>query len=369
MSFIGLLPRARFDSLIDILIAMGAQCLGPVIQDGAIVYAPVRSSAEFPQGLHDQQSPGSYRLITDNTPRWFAWANGPQALKPLLFAPEEKLWQVKRDPSGQLEFETHVPPANLTAVIGVRACDLAALALQNKHFLGGNEPDPAYAIRYQHLIVIAVNCTHPAATCFCHVTGDGPTASENYDILLDELDEGFAVRIGSVRGKEIANQLSLESLTAAHLAAIDKANVTARQQFTRRLPETDIPDLLFSQQESRRWLEVGERCLSCGNCTSVCPTCFCHHTIEEPALDGTHSERWRQWNSCFSQRHSYIHGITLRQETRFRYRQWLTHKFASWVPQYGRSGCVGCGRCITWCPVGIDVTEELQHFAEDARNA
>jgi sulfhydrogenase subunit beta (sulfur reductase) len=369
MSFIGLLPRARFDSLIDTLTEMGAECLGPTIQDGAIVYAPIDSSSDFPQGIHDQQSPGSYKLTTDNSPRWFAWANGPQALKPLLFAPEEKLWQVERDATGHLEFKAHAPPKKVTAVIGVRACDLAALALQNKHFLDRSEPDPAYATRYQHLIVIAVNCTHPAATCFCHVTGDGPTASEHYDILLDELDEGFAVIIGSIKGKEIVDQLNLQPITDTQVAAIDTAHNTARQQFTRQLPQTDIPDLLFSQQESGQWHDIGERCLSCGNCTSVCPTCFCHHTIEEPALDGTHSERWRQWNSCFSQRHSYIHGITLRQETRFRYRQWLTHKFASWVSQYGRSGCVGCGRCITWCPVGIDVTEELQRFAEDAGHA
>ena len=369
MSFIGLLPRSHFDSLIDTLTSMGARCLGPSVQDGAIVYTTVNSSDEFPQGVHDHQSPGSYTLSTDNSPRWFAWANGPQALKPLLFAPEELLWRVKRNQTGGLEFESHVPEPQLTAVIGVRACDLAALALQNKHFLAGLEADPAYAARYQHLIVIAVNCTHPAATCFCQATGDGPTASEDYDLLLDELEEGFAIQIGSVKGKEIVEKLKLQPLTASQLATIDNAHTAARQQLERQLPATDIPELLFQQQESRHWHTIGARCLSCGNCTAVCPTCFCHHSIEEPALDGTHSARLRQWNSCFSQRHSYIHGITLRQETRFRYRQWLTHKFASWVSQYGRSGCVGCGRCITWCPVGIDVTEELHRFAEDAAHA
>ena len=369
MSFIGLLPRIRFDSLIDTLASMGAQCLGPTVKDGAIVYAPVSSASMFPQGVHDQQSPGSYKLSNDNSSRWFAWANGPQALKPLLFAPEEILWRVKRGKSGKLEFESHVPEPALIAVIGVRACDLAALALQNKHFLAGIESDPAYAARYQHLIVIAINCTHPATTCFCHATGDGPTASEDYDLLLDELEEGFAIKIGSVKGKEIAKNLKLQPLTESQLAAIEKAHTAARQQLNRELPATDIPELLFQQQESHQWQQIGDRCLSCGNCTAVCPTCFCHHTIEQPALDGMHSARLRQWNSCFSQRHSYIHGITLRQETRFRYRQWLTHKFASWVTQYGRSGCVGCGRCISWCPVGIDVTEELHRFAKEAAHA
>jgi len=369
MSFIGLLPRTQFDSLIETLNSIGARCLGPTVQDGAIVYAPVSSSAAFPQGIRDHQSPGNYKLTTDNGSRWFAWANGPQALKPLLFAPEEKLWQVQRDDTGRLKFQTNVPPAQLIAIIGVRACDLAALALQNKHFLGGSEPDQAYAIRYQHMIIIAVNCTHPAATCFCHATGDGPTAAEYYDILLDELDEGFAVKIGSIKGKEIVDKLDLQPLTGSQQVAIETAHQLARQQLTRPLPNIDIPALLFKQQESTHWQTIGEKCLSCGNCTAVCPTCFCHHTIEQAALDGTHSLRLRQWNSCFSQRHSYIHGITLRQETHFRYRQWLTHKFASWVQQYGRSGCVGCGRCISWCPVGIDVTEELHRLAEDAGHA
>jgi sulfhydrogenase subunit beta (sulfur reductase) len=147
MSFIGLLPRTQFDSLIDTLTSMGAQCLGPTVQDGAIVYTPVNSSVAFPQGIHDHQSPGNYKLTSDNGSRWFAWANGPQALKPLLFAPEEKLWQVERDNSGRLEFHACVPPPQLTAIIGVRACDLAALALQNRHFLSGIETDQAYATR------------------------------------------------------------------------------------------------------------------------------------------------------------------------------------------------------------------------------
>jgi sulfhydrogenase subunit beta (sulfur reductase) len=369
MSFLGLLPRTQFDSLIDTLISMGAQCLGPTVQDGAIVYAPVSSCSAFPQGVHDHQAPGSYKLTTDNSSRWFAWANGPQALKPMLFRPEETLWQAKRDTEGRLSFQPHVPPPRLTAVIGVRACDLAALALQNKHFLAGIHPDQAYATHHQHLLIIAVNCTHPAATCFCHATGDGPTATEQYDISLDELDEGFAVKIGSVKGKEIVEKLSLQPLSNSQHAAIETAHDAARQQLTRRLPNTDIPALLFNQQESNHWQTIGEKCLACGNCTAVCPTCFCHQTIDQTTLDGTCTSRLRQWDSCFSQKHSYIHGITLRQKTHLRYRQWLTHKFASWEQQYDRSGCVGCGRCISWCPVGIDVTEELHLLAEAADHA
>ena len=130
----------------------------------------------------------------------------------------------------------------------------------------------------------------------------------------------------------------------------------AAQQQTRSLPSHNLRDALFANLEHPRWEDVAERCLSCGNCTSVCPTCFCHSETDETALDGDHSLHARQWDSCFTQGHSYIHGMTIRADTRTRYRQWLTHKLGSWHDQYGRSGCVGCGRCIAWCPVGIDIT-------------
>lgn len=369
MSYYGLLPRTEFDSLIAALRSLGAQVIAPTVRDNAIVYVPISSSTELPQGIHDRQAPGHYKLSSGNGNRWFAWANGPQALKPLLFSPQEKLWQVEHENDGGLNFQVQITDARLTAVIGVRACDLAAMCLQDQHFINGDHIDQAYATRRQDLIIIAINCSHPAATCFCHATGDGPVARDHYDILLDELDEGFAIQSGSARGKEIVNLLALQSLTASHEKQIQAAHGTAIEKQTRSLPAADIPALLYQLQESTRWQIIGDRCLSCGNCTSVCPTCFCHHTTDETSLDGTLSTRLRQWDSCFSQDHSYIHGFTLRPNTASRYRQWLTHKFASWVEQYGRSGCVGCGRCISWCPVEIDVTEEIQQMATEAGHA
>ncbi len=369
MSYNGLLPRAQFDSLLTVLRSLGAQCIGPTVRDHAIVYAPITSSTALPQGIHDIQAPGSYTLSRADESRWFAWANGPQALKPLLFAPEETLWQVEREIDGGLLFQARVPDVGITAVLGVRACDIAAMVLQDQHFISGDNIDQAYATRRQDLIIIAVNCTHPAATCFCHATGDGPVARDHYDILLDELEEGFAVQTGSTRGEEIIKQLDLLPLSKSQAEQIQAAHNTAIEQQTRHLPAVNIPALLAQQQDANHWQVVGDRCLSCGNCTSVCPTCFCHHTIDEPALEGNFTTRLRQWDSCFSQDHSYIHGFTLRPDSASRYRQWLTHKFSSWVEQYGRSGCVGCGRCISWCPVEIDVTEELQQIATEAGHA
>jgi sulfhydrogenase subunit beta (sulfur reductase) len=291
-------------------------------------------------------------------PRFFAWANGPQALKPLLFKPHQPLWQASRDAQGQLAFSRPEQTTESIAVVGVRACDLAALALQDQHFLHADYRDPDYSQQRERLLLIAVNCTHPADTCFCASTGDGPQARTGFDIVLDELDSGFIVQPGSEEGRRLLSGLALQPVRQDQL---DKAAATGRaavEAQTRELPPGDLYDHLASQRNHERWADVAARCLSCGNCTLVCPTCFCSRELDEPRLEGDGSVHVREWDSCFNEGHSYIHGIVIRAETRYRYRQWLTHKLGAWHRQYGRSGCVGCGRCIAWCPVGIDICEE-----------
>jgi Fe-S-cluster-containing hydrogenase component 2 len=127
----------------------------------------------------------------------------------------------------------------------------------------------------------------------------------------------------------------------------------------RTVDVTDIRNLLHRNQEHPRWDDVAERCLACTNCTLVCPTCFCSSVEDVTDLSFENAERIRRWDSCFNPEFASVHGGNFRPTIRGRYRQWLTHKFASWFDQFDVSGCVGCGRCITWCPVGIDVTEEI----------
>ena len=354
----GFLPRTGFQALLDALQQSGYRCIGPRPRDGAIVCDTLTRVEELPRGVHDRQAPGRYRLENDAIPRFFAWANGPQALKPLFFAPVEPLWRSERAADGALQFTSIEPPAERLAVIGVRACDLAALRLQDRHFLDGRYADFRYAARRANVFLIAVHCTHPAETCFCVSTGDGPRATEGFDLALSELDDGFLVQAGSDAGRALAARLALAPVTASQRRAADGEIDAAARRQTRRLPSRNLRDVLFANLDHPHWENVAERCLSCGNCTAVCPTCFCHGDADEAALDGGHSRHVRRWDSCFTPGHSYIHGITIRAETRTRYRQWLTHKLGSWHDQYGRSGCVGCGRCISWCPVGIDITEE-----------
>jgi len=137
----------------------------------------------------------------------------------------------------------------------------------------------------------------------------------------------------------------------------------------RSMPAYGLHDLMTSSYDAARWNDVAERCLTCGNCTMACPTCFCTTVEDMTDLSGDHAERWQSWDSCFELDFSYLHGGPVRSSPRSRYRQWLTHKLGTWHDQFGSSGCVGCGRCIVWCPVGIDLTEEVAALQAEAEQA
>lgn len=363
------LDRSKLQSLIDALMQSGYQCVGPQVKENSIVYDNISTVAQLPLGYSAEQQPGSYRLVRNSGNRYFAWANGAQNIKPLVFKPRQLIWSVTQDQKGSYVFVEGDAAAPKMAIIGARACDIAALELLDKHFLDGDYRDPFYSAARDNMILIAVNCSHAAETCFCASTGDGPRASFGYDIALSELDSGFLLHAPSDKGEAIVKQLSLQASTETqrHQAAEEIQQAAKQQQ--RKVPLRNLYQILISKLEHPRWEDVAARCLSCGNCTMVCPSCFCHAQVEQQALDGGHSDHYRQWDSCFTQGHSYIHGITIRSDTRSRYRQWLMHKFAVWHQQYGRSGCVGCGRCITWCPVGIDVTEELAALTAEVVDA
>lgn len=352
------LPRASFPALLDALRAKGYRVVGPVVRDGAVMWDDIRQAPDLPVGWRDAQEPGRYRLEQTGSGRYFGVVHGPESPKRFAFAPRETLITIER--TGKTTACKPVPPqTEPVAIIGVRACDLAGLAIQDRIFLRDAYPDPYYAARRRSLLLIGVNCTRALATCFCSSRGTGPEAREGFDLVLTELDDGFLIKAGSPAGQDIVKDLPLEPATEQALAEARSGIESCAKSQTRTLDTARLPSALYDAHDHDRWDDVAARCLACGNCTMVCPTCFCHAEVETPDLGRQRSERVRLWDSCFTQEHGYIHGKNLRPTIKDRYRMWLTHKLASWIDQFGMSGCVGCGRCITWCPVGIDLTVEL----------
>ncbi len=343
----------------------GYQVLGPTIRDGAVVYGEIEGIQDLPQGQTDEQAPGRYWLASRPDAAVFGYAAGPQSWKKYLHPAQVKLFDADRQDGAFRILNNHARPAKPLAFLGVRACDLAAIEIQDRVFLDGPFPDPIYRARRENLFVIAVACTAPSATCFCASMGTGPQVREGAaDLTLTEVvnaaDHWFLALAGSDRGRELLAELEHQPATEADLLAASAAVESAARRQTRRLNPAEIRDLLNVSFDHPRWDQTAERCLACANCTMVCPTCFCT-TIEDVSdVTGQHAERWRRWDSCFTLSFSYIHGGSVRTSGKARYRQWLTHKLASCTDQFGSPGCVGCGRCITWCPAGIDITEEVQ---------
>ncbi|GGK65698.1 4Fe-4S dicluster domain-containing protein [Amphritea balenae] len=360
----GFLARESLPELFSLLHVQGFDIVAPQIQDGSILYQVITGAEQLPSGWQDQQQPGSYRLTQTESPLNFSWANGPQALKPWLFAPREVIWRAEKQPDGRLQFCEPDAPDRKLAVLGVRSCDLAALKLQDAHFLNNRYHDPYYAARRKGLLIIAVNCSHPADTCFCVSTGDGPHAEQGFDLCLTELENGFLISSGSETGNDLYEKLPLTKATEKQLHNQLQQKLSASKQ-QRALPQIPVKQLLSERRDHPRWDDIAERCLACGNCTQVCPTCFCHKEGDLASLDASTSEHLREWDSCFSEGHGYMAGHQARPEIKDRYQQWMIHKLSSWHDQYGRSGCTGCGRCTTWCPAAIDFVEEVNLICGD----
>lgn len=357
------LPKEALQSLFDALIYRGYTIIGPTIEQDAIVYDRISSTDDLPRGWTDVQGPGTYRLSRRDDDALFGYVVGPHSWKRFLFPPMATVATADLTADG---WTMATPPDNPPkyAFLGVRACELAAIRVQDRTFLDGPYVDPIYAARRQSALIIAVNCTQAASTCFCTSMGTGPRCTQSFDVALTELSAGFVVEVGSELGAEIVVGLETREVDSQLLETAEARRQQAVDQITRRLDTEGIRDLLLGNLNHPRWDDVAVRCLSCTNCTMVCPTCFCSSVKEVSDLQGDHVERQRQWDSCFNFDFSYMNGGIVRNQMRSRYRQWLTHKLASWIDQFGVSGCVGCGRCITWCPVGIDLTEEVAAIRE-----
>jgi ferredoxin len=388
------IPASGVAALIAELRRRGYRVIAPVARDGALVLDEIRSGAELPWGLGAETGPGHYRLVERGDRMLFAGAVGPMPWKRFLRPPREKILDVDRESGAAAgssdggkgglrvtEPDAHGEPP--LAFLGVRPCDLRALTVLDRVMLAAGTRS-AYAVRRSRSFIVAIECTESAETCFCVSasasldTNCGPGATlagtpgaPRYDLLLTEVDDGaghrFLARSGSCRGAEVLARIPHVAADVRTASAAGEAVARAAESQSRRrgLPAGDLRSLMAASVDAQHWSDIAQRCLTCGNCTLVCPTCFCTTTEDTTDLTGEHAERWNSWASCFDLDFSYVHGGEVRHSVESRYRQWLTHKFGTWQDQFSTSGCVGCGRCIAWCPAGIDLTEELRALQDE----
>jgi ferredoxin len=358
----------NFDSLLTSLRRRNYATIGPIVRDGAIVLDEIQSANELPRGWHDEQGPASYAVRHESDNEMFGYVVGPQSWKKFLYPPRMKLFTASKNGKG---FEIAIHPNGETtryAFIGVRPCELAAIKIHDDVFQDGQFVDNHYSSLRKQAFIVAVNCTHPGGNCFCASMTTGPRATSAFDLSLTEIvAEGvhhFVVEVGSDLGQNVLNDVKHRDATREEMQRLLDVMTSASSSMVKTLDSTGIAKMLNENFEHPEWDDVAKRCLACANCTMVCPTCFCSTVEDVTDLTGDHAERWRRWDSCFTSDFTKIAGGNIRMSTRTRYRQWMMHKLSYWENQFGVLGCVGCGRCITWCPVGIDITREAQVIRE-----
>ncbi len=360
-----LLKSNNLNDLFLLLKKKGYDIIGPTIRDRAVVLDTLASPDDLPVGYHDRQTPGSYRLENVNDGTYFSYVVGMESWKKYLYPPYQKLLTVHRGKTG-FEVEPNPEKPRKIAAFGVRPCELKAIAIHDRIFTEGEIKDSGYMKRRQNMFIVAVNCTNPGNNCFCTSMKTGPKADSGYDLALTEVKEGkdhyFVVEAGSPAGTEIVAGLKLKKADDDSIKAAQKKMFEATASMESKLDLPEIKSALEKNFDNPDWETIASKCLACGNCTMVCPTCFCTTMQDDTALDGSEAGRLRIWDSCHNIEFSYIHGGSIRNSGQSRYRQWVMHKMAYWVDQFGTHGCVGCGRCITWCPVGIDITATVRQI-------
>ena len=340
----------------------GYQTIAPVVKDGVISYEVIDQSSQIPQGFVEEVDAGTYKLQKVGGEARFDYKVGPTSLKRHFHPPKRKLFSVAKSPEGYqvLPSDDQRSGAKM-AVFGMRSCDLAAMSVFDR--VSSVFPSDGFVSnRQRDTLKIVVGCLQAGQLCFCDSMGTGPLPKNDYDLLILEIKQPnlhYLVEAKSAVGKTL-----IDTLGEPNEFSRNEYETKAKKTFRTVVKDPKSASAIKQLPDHPVFNEIEKRCMACANCTMVCPTCYCTTTVEKDDLQSGNAERWLTWDSCFQTDYSYIHGGSIRETTKSKYRQWLTHKFSTWHDQFGSSGCVGCGRCMAWCPVGINVVEEINKITE-----
>ncbi|MCS7254301.1 MAG: 4Fe-4S dicluster domain-containing protein [Armatimonadota bacterium] len=282
--------------------------------------------------------------------------------KSFLFPPTEPLlcFRFKHE---EIELEDVQPDAPKTVLLFIRPCDAAGISALAKVFLD-DPPDVHFYTRLERTTLVALACDAIAPSCFCTAAGYSPYWSECVDVIMSDVDDAYLLTVLTNKGEELI-QTALELFSEAgesQIAKVKERQASVESQLPPSGELTGIADRLIANFENELWEKMCRRCLSCGACTYVCPSCSCFDIADEDNPYG--GCRYRNWDGCcFTMFTMHASGHNPRPTQAHRYRQRTMHKFSYFPLRYGVNMCVGCGRCIDVCPVGMDIYEVAKTLA------
>ena len=260
-----------------------------------------------------------------------------------------------------------------TVVLGVHPCDARAVMVYDVVF-GGDMPDPYYWNRRKNTIIVAISCTLPDENCFCMSLDDcGPTLEDKgFDLLMTDIGDSYLIEVGSMEGSLLLQHQGIfEKATEKARADKNKTVEISKMKIQRKIPDVkNLPKFMEQHYDHPVWAKEAEKCVSCGSCTFVCPTCFCYHVEDITKFNLEDGNRVRMWDSCqlidFAE---VAMGENFRENREARLKWRIYHKLAYWQEQFNNLGCTGCGRCISYCIANIDMTQALAEIRGELVNA